>query len=110
MTDAIEAQRLADEELPAGLEVWAHPWHDAVARDQFVAGKARGPLASDRPGPGELPLPAELVAAKRRLLPAEIARYRALGAEAAAAMTEALLAAQPDWTEFQLEAAGAAAL
>ncbi|HEY1013071.1 MAG TPA: M24 family metallopeptidase, partial [Herpetosiphonaceae bacterium] len=76
----------------------------------FVAGKLRGPLASDRPREGELPLPAELVAAKRRLVPEEIERYRLLGAAAAAAMTEVLTAAKPDWTEQQLAGAGAEAL
>lgn len=112
LTDGIEAQRLADEELPAGLELWAHPWHAdaAVARREFVSGKIDGPLASDRPGIGERSLPEELLAAKRRLLPPEIERYRLLGAAAAAAMTEVMTAARPEWSERQLAGAGAEAL
>ena len=51
-----------------------------------------GKVISDRPLPGEFPLPAELVAAKRRLLPDELERYRVLGRDAAEAMTEVLKA------------------
>nr|WP_281377072.1 M24 family metallopeptidase [Deinobacterium chartae] len=50
------------------------------------------------------------MAAKRRLLAPEIARYREVGRRAAQAMTEALEAAQPDWTEYELAGAGAEAL
>ena len=67
-------------------------------------------VVSDRPGPGELPLPPELVAAKRRLLPDELVRYRKLGRDAAEAMTEVLSAARPEWTEWELAGAGANAL
>jgi Xaa-Pro aminopeptidase len=67
-------------------------------------------VISDRPLPGEKPLPAELVARKRRLLSEELGRYRALGRESAEAMTEVLNRAQPDWTEWQLAGAGAEAL
>ena len=55
-------------------------------------------------------MPAELVARKRRLLPDELERYRALGRDAAEAMTEVLKRAEPDWTEWQLAGAGAEAL
>lgn len=111
LTDQIEAARLAAEEVPAGLEVWAAPWNDSVARQAFVdelVGK--GKVVSDRPLLGEFPLPVELVAAKRRLLPAELERYRILGRNAAEAMTEVMKAAAPDWTEWQLAGAGAEAL
>ncbi len=110
LTDSIEAPRMSAEEVPPGLEVWQAPWTTPSARERFVAERARGPLASDRPQPGERPLPPELVAAKRRLLPEELERYRALGRDAAAAMTEVLQRAQPDWTEYQLAGAGAEAL
>ena len=111
LTDEIEAERLANEELPAGLHVWAGPWNHPNARqshvDDLVGG---GTVVSDRPAAGESPLPAELVAAKRRLLPVEVARYRALGRDAAEAMTEVLSRARPDWTEFALAGAGAEAM
>ena len=110
LTDSIEAERLRQEELPAGLEVWSAPWQDPTARESFVASVAGGAVASDRPTVAERPLPPELVAAKRRLLPEELARYRTLGREAAEAMTEVLTQARPEWTELQLAGAGAAAL
>ena len=111
LTDEIEAARLQAEELPDGLEVWAGPWNAGDARQQFVDEQLGGrAVASDRPAAGEAPLPSELVAAKRRLLPTEIDRYRALGREAAEAMTEVLQRAALEWTEYQLAGAGAEAL
>jgi Xaa-Pro aminopeptidase len=44
------------------------------------------------------------------LCAAEQERYRRLGREAAEAMTEVMHMARPDWTEWQLAGAGAAAL
>lgn len=111
LTDAIEAARLSEEEVPRGLEVWAGPWGDPAAREKFIAqSRGAGPLASDRPLEGEVALPQELVEARSSLLPEELERYRALGKDAAEAMTEVLLAARPEWTGFQLAGAGAEAL
>ena len=111
VTDTIEAERLRAEEVPAGLEVWFAPWNDPAARPAFIAERVGdGRVASDRPGPGEEPLPPELVAAKRRLVPEEIERYRALGLDASTAMTDVLARARPEWTEWQLAGAGAEAL
>ena len=111
LTDEIEAARLKAEELPDGLEIWAAPWNAPSRTARFVEQQLGGkPLASDRPADNEVPLPAELVAAKRRLLTTEIDRYRALGREAAEAMTEVLRRAEPDWTEFALAGAGADAM
>ncbi|MCC7369162.1 MAG: M24 family metallopeptidase [Chloroflexi bacterium] len=111
LTDEIEAGRLAAEEAPLGLPVWAAPWNDGLARQAFVDSVvAGGKVVSDRPLLTEMPLPGELVAAKRRLLPAELDRYRLLGRDAAEAMTEVLHRAAPDWTEWQLAGAGAEAL
>lgn len=111
LTDEIEAARLQQEEVPRGLEVWAAPWADTAARERWVAQTRRaGPVASDRPGAGEVPLPPELVAARSSLLPEELERYRALGRDAAEAMTQVLKAARPDWTGFELAGAAAEAL
>ena len=111
LTDSIEAERLRAEEAPAGLEIWSGPWNAPTEREAFVDQQlGGGRLASDRPAPGERPLPAELVAAKRRLGPEELDRYRALGVDAAAAMTEVLTQATPDWTEHRLAGVGAEAL
>lgn len=111
LTDEIEAGRLAAEEVPSGLEIWAGPWNDPQVRPAFVRQVVGdGTVLSDRPAAGEAPLPPSLVAAKRRLLPAEVERYRALGRDAAEAMTEVLQVARPDWTEWALAGAGAEAL
>jgi Xaa-Pro aminopeptidase len=108
LTDVIEAQRLSEEEVPEGLELWAAPWADRDARKRWVAQTAgSGPIASDRPEAGEVALPAALWAARSALKPDELDRYRLLGRDAATAMTEVLNAARPEWTGYQL--AGAAA-
>ncbi|WP_224363287.1 UTP--glucose-1-phosphate uridylyltransferase [Hyalangium versicolor] len=111
LTDAIEAARLEEEEVPRGLPVWSSPWTARDQRESFIESKRGGrPVASDRPSGKEVPLPAELVDARHALLPEELERYRALGRDAAEAMTEVLLAAKPEWTGWQLAGAGAEAL
>jgi Xaa-Pro aminopeptidase len=111
LTDAIEAPRMEQEEVPAGLPVWSGPWAERGQREAFVDSKrAGGKVASDRPAGNEVPLPAELVQARHSLLPEELERYRALGRDAAEAMTQVLLAAKPEWTGWQLAGAGAEAL
>ena len=111
LTDEIEAARLSEEELPRPLEVWAGPWADPAAREQWVAKtRGKGRLASDRPAGDEAPLPAALVAARSSLQPEELERYRALGRDAAEAMTQVLRSARPEWTGFELAGAGAEAL
>ena len=112
LTDEIEAERLAAEELPIeGYDLWAGPWNDPPAREALVRDVVgAGTVISDRPAAGEQPLRAALVAAKRRLLPDEVERYRVLGRDAAEAMTEVLTRAEPTWTEWQLAGAGAEAL
>lgn len=111
LTDAIEAARMEEEEVPRGLTVWSCPWAERGQRESFVEARREGrPVASDRPSGQEVPLPAELVDARHSLLPQELERYRALGRDAAEAMTEVLLAARPEWTGWQLAGAGAEAL
>ncbi|ATB41451.1 peptidase M24 [Cystobacter fuscus] len=111
LTDAIEAARMEEEEVPPGLTVWSGPWQDKAQRETFVAARAgKAPVASDRPAKGEVPLPQELLHTRWSLLPQELARYRVLGRDAAEAMTDVLLAAKPEWTGWQLAGAGAEAL
>jgi Xaa-Pro aminopeptidase len=111
LTDAIEHARLATEEIPADFDVWSRPWETPGDADAFVRDTVKGGVvASDRPADGEVGLPVAVVAAKRRLLPDEIARYRRLGADAAKAMTEVLSAARPEWSEHRLLGEGARAL
>lgn len=111
LTDAIERTRFRDEEVPQEFEVWSRPWEAPRQTDMFVREHGKGGrLASDRPSIGEIPLPPELMAAKRRLLPEEIERYHKLGADAALAMTEVLQRARPEWTEQELAGEGARAM
>jgi Xaa-Pro aminopeptidase len=112
LTDVIEASRLATEELPRSLPVVAVPWQDpGEERDLLVRDRCgSGPVASDLPAAGEVPLPDALVRARWSLLPEERERYRRLGRDAAEAMTEVLTAAAPDWTGYELAGAGAEAL
>ncbi|PTL85735.1 Xaa-Pro peptidase family protein [Vitiosangium sp. GDMCC 1.1324] len=111
LTDAIEAERLEKEEVPVGLPIWSGPWAERARREGFVAERSgAGPVASDRPEGREVPLPAELMAVRSSLMPEELVRYRALGRDAAEAMTEVLGAARPEWTGWQLAGAGAEAL
>ncbi len=111
LTDEIEAERLRAEELPAQFEFHVHPWAEPARREAFVVEATdAGKVLSDRPHPGEDPLPQALSACKLVLLPEELERYRRVGRLASGAMREVLGAARPDWTGYQLAGAGAEAL
>lgn len=119
LTDQIEAQRLQDEELDGVLPVRAVPWGDSAAWEEAAAcagGLTSGDLTasnltiSDRPRAGEQALPPELWAAKARLSPAELERFREVGRLSAEAATEVLHQATPDMTEWALAGLGSAAL
>ena len=111
LTNRIESARLASEEVPKEFEVTSFDWQDARSIEKFVNEKARGKaLCSDRATANEKPLPVELLIYKMKMQPEELQRYREVGQKAAEAMTEAILKAQPDWTENQLAGAGAEAL
>lgn len=111
LTDEIEADRLKAEEVPDGFSFHVVPWAETELREQYVLGVAGGaPVLADRPVGGERALPAAPRLQRLLLSVSEQARYRALGAEAAKAMSEVLAAARPHWTERQLAAEGARAL
>ncbi len=105
LTDAIEAERLAAEEVSSAWSVLAHPWERPEAREDLLREHAGpGPIASDRPAAGERPLPEGFVRSRWALQPEEQDRLRALGSEAAAVVTDALSAAEPTWTGHRLSA------
>lgn len=111
LTDEIELARLREEEIPAGFTFHVAPWAQIELHERYVLGLAGGqPVLSDRPHGDEQALPAALRQRRMVLGAPEQARYRQLGREAAEAMTETLRAARPEWTEYELAAAGAAAL
>ncbi len=102
-----EAPRLHDEELGAtDFEPVLFPWwaDDTAGAAVKLAG---GPLGCDTPGVGTTVNLAPLRAA---LQESEIARYRWLGAETAAATVEALHEVEPGLSEFDLEAITASGL
>ena len=111
LTDTIEADRLAAEELPPGFQVHAPGWAQLAEREAFVADAAAGGvIAADRPTGSEVPLPDEMATTRRRLLPAEVERYRALGHGATEAMTETINSVREDASELEVAGIGAAAL
>jgi Xaa-Pro aminopeptidase len=111
LTDEINADRLKEEEVPAGFSYHVTPWADADWREQFVREAAGGsPVLSDRPAGGEQVLAQAAHHQRLVLSGAEQQRYRQLGSEAAAAMSEVMRAARPDWTEHALAGEGARAL
>ncbi|MDP8905223.1 MAG: M24 family metallopeptidase [Chloroflexota bacterium] len=112
LADRIDGPRIADEQSFAGLRVVETSWAEPRAREEVVhelVGEGAR-VASDRPRNDEAPLPDELVAARRRLLPGEIERFRVIGRDAAAAVTEVLSAAAPTMSENELAGRAAAAL
>ena len=111
LTSEIEAERLRDEEVPPGFTFHVAPWADPDLNDQFVLAAAAGaPVLSDLPCADELALPSSARQQRMRLSTDEQQRYRALGADAACAMSEVMREARPDWSEQALAGAGARAL
>lgn len=97
-----EAPRLHDEEFGAlDFEPVLFPWYadDTIAAAARLAG---GPLGSDTPGAGLTPV--NLYPLRASLSDSEIARYRWLGAETAAATVESLHQVEPGLSEYDLEA------
>jgi len=111
LTDEVEAERLRQEEVPPGFTFHIAPWTEPELHQTYTLGAARGgAVLSDRPHNGDQPLPASLKLRRMVLGAEEQERYRVLGRAAAEAIAEALRAARPDWTEYQLAGEGARAL
>jgi antitoxin VapB len=103
-----EAPRLHDEEFGAlDFEPILFPWW-ADETEATAARLAGGPLGSDTPGAGMTAV--SLAALREGLSETEIARYRWLGLETAAATVEALNEVEPGLSEYDLEAITANAL
>jgi len=103
-----EAPRLHDEEFGTlDFEPVIFPWYadDTIGAAAKLAG---GPLGSDTPAAGLTPV--NLYPLRAALNDSEIARYRWLGAETAAATVESLHQVEPGLSEYDLEAITAANL
>jgi antitoxin VapB len=103
-----EAPRLHDEEFGAlDFEPVLFPWHSDNTADA-ASRLAGGSLGSDTPVAGTTPV--NLYPLRAALNETEIARYRWLGAEVAAATIESLNEVEPGLSEYDLEAITAASL
>ena len=108
LTTENEAPRAHDEEFGAlDFEPVLFPWYadDTVAAAARLAG---GPLGSDIPGAGVKQV--SLYTLRRSMTEPEIARFRWLGEETAAATVEALHQVEPGLSEYDLEAITTAGL
>jgi antitoxin VapB len=108
LTTENEAPRAHNEEFGAlDFEPVLFPWYadDTVATAARLAG---GPLGSDTPGAGVKLV--SLYPLRAAMSETEIARFRWLGAETAAATVEALHQVEPGLSEYDLEAITAAGL
>jgi Xaa-Pro aminopeptidase len=102
LTNVIEKERLKQEVVPEQYAVLGFPWQCPWMREEFIAYRCQGRVCSDRPRCGESGLPPALLAARATLTPEEVERYRGLGIDVAAAMTEAVREATPDITEYEV--------
>jgi antitoxin VapB len=108
LTTENEAPRLHDEEFGAlDFEPVLFPWY-ADETAEAAMRLSGGPVGSDTPGAGLTPV--NLYPLRAALGETEIARYRWLGAETAAATVEALHEVEPGLSEYDLEALTAAGL
>lgn len=102
VTNNIEAGRMREEETP-GMEVVEHPWYEmpeAIVRE--LASGAR--LGSDIPAAGEDDISGELAQMRLVLDPEAIERYRSVGSDAEAALSEAAASVSPGTTELDAAA------
>ena len=106
LTDNIEAPRMRGEQTP-DMDIAEHPWHTGPGA--LLKELVGGPVGTDHPS--ELgPEVSDDVSPLRRVLDDEaIERYRRLGADAAAAISEAASSLSPDTDELDAAAELAAA-
>ncbi|MEZ3114770.1 M24 family metallopeptidase [Halobaculum sp. MBLA0147] len=104
VTNAIEAERLAAEELPPELSmsVVADPWHETTL-PTAVAARSPNAAAADFDVPGLASLDATRL--RLRLTEADRERYRRLGGAVGAAVERVCRELQPDDTEREVAAA-----
>ncbi len=97
VTNRIEAGRLADEELPPGVDLEVVDWYDAGARERRVVGLIQGDrVVTDRD--------VDLTSLRQPLLPVEIARLAAVGNTASRALTDVAGTVRPDDSERDVAA------
>src|SRR3712207_93316 len=106
-TNNIEAPRMREEQTPR-FEVVEHPWYeDEVTAIRQVIGDT--PLGTDFSLEGALDVSSEVASLRYVLDPDALERYRKVGADAAAAVTEAADTLKPGMGEHEAAANLAAA-
>ncbi|MFC7325459.1 M24 family metallopeptidase [Halorubrum rutilum] len=101
ITDNIEAERLADEELPDAFAVESFPWH-ASSLSAAVAERSPAPAAADFDVPGFERVDGSRL--RQPLTDDDVERYRELGREAAAAVETVCRNLEPDDPEYEVAA------
>ena len=101
LTDNIEAPRMRGEQTP-DMDIAEHPWHTGPGA--LLKELVGGPVGTDHPS--ELgPDVSDSISPLRQVLDEEaVERYRSLGADAAAAVSEAAGALSPDSDELDAAA------
>ncbi|MFC6733264.1 MULTISPECIES: Xaa-Pro peptidase family protein [unclassified Haladaptatus] len=96
VTNTIEAERLATEELPSETLVTAYDWHE-WSLAEMVQAQSNAPAAADFDVPGFDSLDAS--ALRQPLTEADVARYRSLGRDTAAAVESVCRDTDSEMTE-----------
>jgi len=101
ITDTIEAERLADEEVPDAFAVESFPWHaDSLA--EAVAERSPAPAAADFDVPGFETVDGSRL--RQPLTDDDVERYRELGREVAAAVETVCRNLEPEDPEYEVAA------
>ncbi|MDZ5810578.1 M24 family metallopeptidase [Halorubrum sp. AD140] len=101
ITDNIEAERLAEEELPDAVAVESFPWHaDSLA--EAVAERSPAPGAADFDVPGFERVDGSRL--RQPLTDDDVERYRELGREVAAAVETVCRNLEPEDPEYEVAA------
>jgi len=101
ITDDIEANRLADEELPEAVAVESFPWH-ASSLAEAVAERSPAPAAADFDAPGFERVDGTRL--RQPLTDDDVERYRELGRETAAALETVCRNLEPEDPEYEVAA------
>jgi Xaa-Pro aminopeptidase len=101
VTDNIEAERLADEELPAAFDVESAPWYESTLAEA-VAARTEGRAAADFDVPGLDTFDASEL--RQPLSPTDVDRYRELGRDVAEALERVGRELEPGDTEHEVAA------
>ena len=101
LASSVETGRLEAEELPDGVDLVYTPWYDPQAREATLRDLlGGGKVLSDTPGRGfEVK---DFWPLRVPLLPEEVARYRALGADAGRVFTDVLTGLTPGVSEHEV--------